>query len=99
MAEAKDILLDEKYKLIVKNGDFVFSFSDQQHVNLLILTDVGHWREFPLVGVGIRHFINSAGMQARIKRSVQVQVENDGYKIQDLEVKDWDKIYINAERI
>jgi lipoprotein-releasing system permease protein len=49
----KDITLDDNFDLIIENGDFKVSDSDMQHIQLICITNLGHWKQFPLVGVGI----------------------------------------------
>lgn len=99
MAQAIDIQLDKNNEIIIRGCDFAVGYSDQQHAQLLIDTNIGSWKEFPLVGVGIKKYINSSGAQAQIKRDIQVQIINDGYQINDLVIKDFDQIYLSAERI
>lgn len=97
--EVKDIEIDENFDLQISNGDFVISESDQQHVLLLIKTYVGAWKQYPLVGVGIDFYSASSGKQQILKRNIIVQMESDGYKVNEIDIRQPDKYYIDAKRL
>jgi len=97
--EVKDIALTEGLDLFVKDGDFVISESDQQHVLLILKTFVGAWKQYPLLGVGIDNYIASAGQSQVLKRSMTVHMESDGYKVNEIRLVTPDKYYIDANRI
>lgn len=80
----QDVILDNNYDLIIQDGDFIIRPSDIQHINLLFKTTVGSWKQFPLVGIGIDYYLASAGQIDSLKRSVQVQLQTDGYDINRL---------------
>ncbi len=73
----KDILLEDN-DLIIENGDFKIGESDQQSIELIIDSYLGHWKESPLCGVGVDLFLNSSGQQLALKRAISVQLEADG---------------------
>ena len=81
--EAKDIILTENdYKF--NNGDFVISESDTQHIQDLIFENVGAYKQFPLVGIGIRNYLNSTGQKLILSRNIQIQLQADGYLVNDV---------------
>lgn len=79
--EVKDIILDDDYDLVIENGDFKVSYSDMQHIELICITDLGHWKQSPLLGVGITKYISSSGQQEALKRAINIQLSSDGYKV------------------
>ncbi len=83
---AQDFLLDVNYDLLVTNGDFVIGASDNQHIQDIIQSFVGWWKQFPLVGVGIQSFINSNGQDQALARSIQIQLQSDGFTVQSPQV-------------
>jgi hypothetical protein len=87
MAMVKDIILDEFGDLSFENGDFKISDSDQQHCILLINTNVGSWKQYPLCGVGINQYLASSGKTASLKRSIILQLQADGYVKVDVILK------------
>jgi len=98
--EVKDIILED-YDLVIENGDFKVSSSDNQHIELICITDLGHWKEYPLVGVGIQKYIASSGQTESLKRTINVQLSADGYNVSQVEVigsnEDF-QYYIDATR-
>lgn len=80
----KDITLDDTLDLLIDNGDFKISDSDMQHIQLICITDLGHWKQFPLLGVGIEKYIASSGQTDALKRSINIQLAADGYKVNDI---------------
>lgn len=98
--EVKDIILED-YDLVIENGDFKVSNSDNQHIELICITDVGHWKEYPLLGVGIEKYIASSGQTEPLKRAIKVQLASDGYKVAQVVVNGTNEdftYYIDATR-
>ena len=95
----KDISLEEDLDLTITNGDFVISDSDQNHVINILKAYTGGFKQFPLVGVGIDYYLASSGTQQVIKRNITVQLESDGYKVNEVEVLGQSKYSIDAKRI
>lgn len=73
----KDVIL-ENNDLLIENGDFVIYESDSQHIELIVDSYIGHWKQFPLCGVGIDLFYKSSGQQLALKRAIALQLEADG---------------------
>jgi hypothetical protein len=93
----KDISFDND--LFFKDGDFAIKESDQNHVIDLINSYVGHFKEFPLVGVGIDRYISSQGQETKIISDVRNQMKVDGFsKIRSIEVDKDFNFFIDAER-
>lgn len=83
MATAKDILLTENdYSFL--NGDFSIGESDPQHIQDIIFENVGAYKQFPLVGVGIMNYLNSSGAQLLLSREIQLQLETDGMRLNEI---------------
>lgn len=99
MAMVKDIELSDELDLSIKNGDFVISESDQTHVIALIKSNRGAFKEFPLLGVGIDNYIASSGTNLVLKRNMTVQLESDGYKVNEIDILNDFNFSIDAERI
>lgn len=95
----KDIMLDDDGDLLIENGDFVVDNSDQQHVLLIVNTYLGNWKQYPLVGVGIKRYLASSGQQNNLRRDISVQLEADGYAVDSVIVKNDFNYYIDATRI
>ena len=98
MANARDIKLVDN-DLEFQAGDFVITDSDQQHIEDIVEAFQGSYKEFPLLGVGIRQYIGSAGAQDELQSLIQLQLESDGYTVNNIVLGDQGNIYIDAERI
>lgn len=61
------------------DGDFDIMGSDQQHIEDILQSFNGDWKQFPMVGVGISSYLNSVGQEQRLPREVIVQLRADGY--------------------
>lgn len=86
MAAAKDILLNEG-DLDFENGDFKNGLSDNQHITDIIQSSPGAYKQFPLCGVAIINYLNSSGAQNILNREIRVQLQTDGYTINDITFK------------
>jgi hypothetical protein len=96
----KDIVLTKERDLKVEAGDFAIAESDKQHVDLILKTYLGAWKEFPLVGVGLDLYLASSGMEQIIQRNITVQLQADGYKVEGVKVNPQNPTdyFINAQR-
>lgn len=55
----EDFQLDADGDLNIAGGDFTVGPSDVQHVEDIIESFAGMWKQNPLLGVGIKQFLNS----------------------------------------
>lgn len=81
----QDIALQNN-DLYIADGDFAVIVSDSQHVADNINSFPGWWKENPADGVGVFAYLNSAGQEQDLKRSIQIQLTADGYKVNNPEV-------------
>lgn len=84
---AIDLIYDENKELLIKDGDLVLGESDYQHVELLLSTEPGEWKESPLTGVGINKHINGK-LDGDLKRLIALQLEADGFQASGIEIKE-----------
>lgn len=85
---AQDILIAADGMPLIENGDLVVSASDNQHIDLIVISNKGDFRFQPLVGCNLNEFINAAGanMQLLLQQRINAQLANDGYEIENLNV-------------
>lgn len=86
--QARDILLDNNYDIRFLNGDLFVGESDPQHIALLTITDIGHWKENPFTGAGLLRKLGGNFTPAEIKAACQAQYEADGYKVNNISISD-----------
>ena len=97
MATFKDIITDTDFDLIIVNGDISVLESDSQHIDHIITADKGHFRQFPLVGVGIVNFLSSSSSEQEIRQLIKLQLEADGFAVRQIKISG-SNIEIDAER-
>jgi hypothetical protein len=81
MSERTDIIVDplDDNDLVVYQGDFFVESSDLQHLAHILEADTGQYKQWPLVGVGIRRYLNGI-IDGKVRRTIQLQAASDGYK-------------------
>lgn len=83
--------------LTVKDGDFVIVDSREQHTQLLLLSSNGHWRQQPILGIGIHKYLlapNSARQRNELAQKIRRQMDTDGLKPSIIEIDAQFKISI-----
>jgi hypothetical protein len=77
---ARDILFsDTDGTLLYANGDFAVGKSDEQHFQAIIVSEKGHFKNAPYIGVGIRKYVNAPSSQREIlEREIALQLKSDG---------------------
>lgn len=98
---AKDFLSDPDGDLLIKDGDFVIGESEEQHINDILVSHPGGWRQTPFLGVGISKFFNSplnSGVLTSARKRIKLMLEMDNYKDIVIAMKDLFSINIKANR-
>lgn len=81
-----------------ETGDFLVGESDTQHVQDIINSNVGWWKEFPTLGVGIKKYLGNPGGIQVVKRAVKIHLKSDGYRVDNVIIKN-KEVYITGERV
>ncbi len=81
MEQRTDLLLDDDFDLVEDplTLDFVEDVSDDQHVQLLLISQKGENREFPFSGFNAISKLKARFDRTAILRDIEVELENDGY--------------------
>ena len=95
----KDIAIGSNLELVITNGDFSVAESDTTHIELILRAHLGSFKQFPLVGMGIDDDLASSGRQQIIKRNMGVQLNNDGYKVNEILLANNAEYFVDAERV
>lgn len=99
---ARDILTDDSNALQIESGDFVVGESDSQHVRHIIEAMPGEWRETPLLGVGVRRYLNGPQNIQSLEAEIRRHLITDDFRLQDLTIKptqDREGIDINCNAV
>lgn len=75
----KDILINKP----ILNGDWNIDFSDDQHLEHILLSHLGDFKNAPWIGVGITDFLNApitGTVRQTIEREIKLHITADGGK-------------------
>jgi hypothetical protein len=96
---AIDLLYDDAGDIAVLNGDFATGIADEQHAEDIIVSHKGHYKQFPLTGIGIIEFFHgplSLNGRDNLKRQIAMQLEADGMKRVQVEIDEEGKAKIRG---
>ena len=96
----KDILT-ESNDLIISGGDFYIDLSDQQHIEFMLISQPGYWKESPIMGIGLQNYLKGPfdidALNA-LRKKITTQLKLDGYENISIDIADINDININAQR-
>ena len=78
---AKDFLDDSNGDIAIVAGDLAIGFSDEQHMQDILVAQKGDYKQHPLVGVGIANYLkspNSLVTRRTLEKEILVQSQADG---------------------
>lgn len=102
MATVKDIALNTDNEIIIKDGDFFIDYSDEVHVEQILKSAKGSWKQYPLLGV---HLIKKTNMPTSetklvaLKKEMKIQLEYDNYRVNKINVSNLNNAIIDCDRI
>ncbi|MBX7241872.1 MAG: hypothetical protein K1X92_08990 [Bacteroidia bacterium] len=103
MKTVQDIRTDNG-ELVIANGDFLLTDSDNTHIESILMAEKGHYRQHPLCGVGVKSFQSAPLAQsvlALLRKRIEMQLKLDGYAITKIEINPTltqESIHIKANR-
>lgn len=65
-------------------GDMGSEISDNRHIQDIISSFPGYWKETPLIGVGIDSYVNSKGKTQELEKKIRVNLESDKWVVDKL---------------
>jgi hypothetical protein len=82
-----DFLLDDDGDLFIDSvtGDFVVGPSDNQHIDDIITSFAGAFKQYPILGCGLLTYLKSQDGQAAVNE-IKQQLQSDGYQLAKVEV-------------
>ena len=94
----EDFKLNSKLDLEIKNGDFSIGDTDQQNIELILLSHKGAFKEYPILGAGITDYLKSPEIisRLRLENEINNQLEYDNFNVKDLDVNDLQNIHIDG---
>lgn len=93
-----DFKLNNDTDLEIRNGDFVIGDTDQQNIELILLSHKGAFKEHPILGVGITDYLKSPEIisRLRLENEINNQLEFDNFNIRDIDVNNLQNIHIDG---
>ncbi len=79
----------------VEDDDFLAGDSDNQVIERILLSSPGHWKEFPVVGIGIWNYLQGTQSPQVLQRNIQVQMKNDIFPKPYVDLRQFPTIIIN----
>ena len=78
-----DILQDSTGDIYINpnTNDFDFGASDVNHINDIIVSFPGWWKQFPSLGVGVMAYLKGKGNSQSLLKSIRLQMQSDGYRV------------------
>lgn len=61
-------------------GDFMIAPSDNQHIEDILSSEPGWWKEFVLVGASLRRLLKAKFNTQTVESTIKQQLEADGYQ-------------------
>lgn len=94
----EDFKLDENKDLLFENDDFLIDNTDQQNIELLLLSHKGSFKEYPILGVGISDYLKSPEIisRLRLENEISNQLEYDNFNIKEVDVNNLENIHIDG---
>lgn len=75
--------------------DFKTGEADNQYIGHIVESSVGHYKEFPTLGVGIFKYLNGTASAAQIERDIRIQLKSDVFTNPLVNAKNFPEIVVN----
>ncbi len=94
----EDFKLDDNKDLTFGVDDFNIDNTDQQNIELILLSHKGSFKEFPILGVGITDYLKSPEIisRLRLENEISNQLEYDNFEIKEVDVNNLENIIIDG---
>jgi hypothetical protein len=79
--EVLDLLLDNDQELVATiDGDFRTGDASNNLIKYIVVSHIGNWKEFPLVGIGIDNYLNSNITADEIETTIKSALQADVFR-------------------
>ncbi len=92
-----DFLLSKHGDLAIEKGDWLMTNSHHQHIESLLMSVPGEWKENPTTGAGL-NLLKNGIIDGFTKRTIAIQLEADGFELDNLEITE-SGLIIDAKRL
>jgi len=80
-----DILLENDNDLRIHDGDFIVGGADLHHVEAILVSVPGSFKQSPLLGANVRGLLNGK-LDVAARRDIRLQMASDDYKAKNLSI-------------
>ena len=84
---------------IMLNGDFAPIDPSNLYIERILVSSPGHWKQFPLVGVGIFNYLQGTQSSQVLQRNISQQLESDVFQKPLVDVSNFPTIVIDQSVI
>jgi hypothetical protein len=78
-----DAMLDDNYDLAISSSDIQISESTARHQQMLLVSNKGDYKQYPIIGVGAATYLNDERYQALI-RAINIEFAKDSMDVTDI---------------
>jgi hypothetical protein len=75
--------------------DFQAGDPENMYIEFIIVSNKGHWKQFPIVGVGIYNYLQGTQSPQVLQRNITLQLKNDIFTKPFVDVRTFPTIQIN----
>jgi len=88
-----DLLLDDNSDFQNDgNGDFLVGDCGNRYIQYITVSFPGHYKEFPLIGIGIEGYLNAAVNRQILERDIIKQLTDDIFVTPDVDLNEYPPI-------
>ena len=86
--------------MVIENGDFAVTESDGQHIEDILIADIGQFRQWPLLGIGILKQQGGNVNNEALKKNIKLQLSSDNFRVKKLTILGGEEmqVEVNATR-
>ena len=84
-----DILLDDNADLQEQDGDFLIGDCSNRYIEYITKAFQGHYKESPLVGIGIEYYLNANVNPQILERDIIKQLQDDIFITPDVDLSNY----------
>lgn len=95
-------LTESSFNTGLNDFETVFNDCDQSHIEDILASAKGDWKESPLVGVNLFEWVNSPfGLEEQntLRKRIRLQLELDGFEVRKLELNQDATFELEAIRV
>ena len=81
---------------VTSDFDFITGVADNNYIKYIVVSFAGHWKEFPLIGIGIFNFLQGTQSTQVLTRAIRLQLESDIFKKPFIDATKFPIVVINS---